>query len=78
MSSKSSSRLFVMNANTTSSQLSASVESSPNFVISFLSHIDKQWKFAEVIVIIVVSAILNLITIIGNIMVLISFKMDRS
>ena len=43
-----------------------------------LSHIDKQWKFAEVVLIIVISAILNLITIVGNIMVLISFKMDRS
>lgn len=53
-------------------------ESAPTFVISLFSHIDKQWKFAEVIVIIVVSAILNLVTIIGNIMVLISFKMDRS
>lgn len=40
--------------------------------------IDKQWKFAEFILIIVISAILNLVTIIGNIMVLISFKMDRS
>lgn len=45
---------------------------------SFLSHIDKQWKFAEVVLIIVVSTILNLVTIVGNIMVLISFKMDRS
>lgn len=45
---------------------------------SFYLHIDKQWKFAEVILIIVISVILNLVTIIGNIMVLISFKMDRS
>lgn len=45
---------------------------------SFLSHIDKQWKFAEIILIIAISAILNLVTIVGNIMVLISFKMDRS
>jgi len=42
------------------------------------SHIDRQWKFAEVVLIIVFSTILNLVTIIGNIMVLISFKMDRS
>ena len=45
---------------------------------SLFSHIDKQWKFAEVILIIVISVILNFVTIIGNIMVLISFKMDRS
>lgn len=45
---------------------------------ALFSHIDKQWKFAEIILIIVISAILNLVTIVGNIMVLISFKMDRS
>lgn len=45
---------------------------------SLFSHIDKQWKFAEIILIIVISAILNLVTVVGNIMVLISFKMDRS
>lgn len=49
-----------------------------NWLNSFFSHIDKQWKFAEIILIIVISAILNLVTIVGNIMVLISFKMDRS
>lgn len=48
------------------------------YLNSLFSHIDKQWKFAEMILIIVISAILNLVTIIGNIMVLISFKMDRS
>lgn len=48
------------------------------FMGSFFSHIDKQWNFAEVILIIVISTILNLVTIVGNIMVLISFKMDRS
>lgn len=47
-------------------------------ISTFFSHIDRQWKFAEIILIIVISAILNLVTIIGNIMVLISFKMDRS
>lgn len=52
--------------------------SSSTLIGSLFSHIDKQWNFAEVILIIVISAILNLVTIIGNIMVLISFKMDRS
>lgn len=51
---------------------------STNLISSLFSHIDKQWNFAEVILIIVISAILNLVTIVGNIMVLISFKMDRS
>lgn len=51
---------------------------SSTLIGSLFSHIDKQWNFAEVILIIVISAILNLVTIIGNIMVLISFKMDRS
>lgn len=51
---------------------------SASFVTSFFSHIDKQWKSAEIVLIIVISAILNLVTIVGNIMVLISFKMDRS
>ena len=45
---------------------------------SFFSHIDKQFKFAESIVMIVIMAILNLATIVGNIMVMISFTMDRS
>lgn len=49
-----------------------------SLLTSFFSHIDKQWKFAEIVLIIAISAILNLVTIIGNIMVLISFKMDRS
>lgn len=49
-----------------------------SFLSSILRHIDKQWSFAEVILIIVITATLNLVTIIGNIMVLISFKMDRS
>lgn len=52
--------------------------SQTNLISSLFSHIDKQWNFAEVILIIVISAILNLVTIVGNIMVLISFKMDRS
>lgn len=47
-------------------------------ISSFFSHIDKQWKFAEIILIIVFSVILDLVTVIGNIMVLISFKMDRT
>lgn len=55
-----------------------SVNSSSTLIGSLFSHIDKQWNFAEVILVIVISAILNLVTIIGNIMVLISFKMDRS
>lgn len=49
-----------------------------NMLNSIFLHIDKQWQFAEFIIIIVISVILNLVTIIGNIMVLISFKMDRS
>lgn len=79
-------------ASASSTPASASVSSTPSFVDHFQSpangsaffgslfnlHIDKQWKFAEVILIIVISAILNLVTVVGNIMVLISFKMDRS
>lgn len=68
--------------NDTASEVSKNINDAngiaSSFVNSLFSHIDKQWKFAEVIVVIVVSAILNLVTIIGNIMVLISFKMDRS
>lgn len=53
-------------------------EHSSSLFGSLFSHIDKQWKFAEIILIIVIAAILNLVTVVGNTMVLISFKMDRS
>lgn len=53
-------------------------DGSASLLVSFLRQIDKQWSVAELILIIIMSTILNLVTIVGNIMVLISFKMDRS
>lgn len=51
------------------------VERQDSLFAWFFSNIDDQWK---VVLLIVIAGILNLVTIIGNIMVLISFKMDRS